>query len=239
MSSVEESPAQRAARLRRERREAKIKGDGAARLDKITSLSGRTPASRMYHTIQFPPYAILSERNKDNMIMKLTKSFLLRISPRRNLSLSLSFSGSGRSTSYHYSTKPQPEPKPGPRIPNHSTFLPKPSPPATARTRPRNAPSTAGALPRPTPPVWPAWRLTQRKPRTPSRRTRRYGRNGRSRRRSGRPDAETSLEPNGRGYQCTGRGLTAWRTIARGLTDWVGSSAICGEYVGRGDAEEE
>ncbi|OJI81104.1 hypothetical protein ASPTUDRAFT_128569 [Aspergillus tubingensis CBS 134.48] len=44
MSSAEESPAQRAARLRRERREAKIKGDGAARLDKITSLSGRTPA---------------------------------------------------------------------------------------------------------------------------------------------------------------------------------------------------
>jgi hypothetical protein len=54
MSSAEESPAQRAARLRRERREAKIKGDGAARLDKITSLSGRTPASRMYHTIPFP-----------------------------------------------------------------------------------------------------------------------------------------------------------------------------------------
>ncbi|KAE8373059.1 hypothetical protein BDV26DRAFT_272859 [Aspergillus bertholletiae] len=45
MSSVEESPAQRAARLRRERREAKIKEGGAARLDKITSLSGRTPAS--------------------------------------------------------------------------------------------------------------------------------------------------------------------------------------------------
>ncbi|KAB8273613.1 hypothetical protein BDV30DRAFT_210162 [Aspergillus minisclerotigenes] len=45
MSSAEESPAQRAARLRRERREAKIKEGGAARLDKITSLSGRTPAS--------------------------------------------------------------------------------------------------------------------------------------------------------------------------------------------------
>lgn len=53
MSSAEESPAQRAARLRRERREAKIKGDGAARLDKITSLSGRTPASRMWHIIFF------------------------------------------------------------------------------------------------------------------------------------------------------------------------------------------
>ncbi|KAB8074116.1 hypothetical protein BDV29DRAFT_174228 [Aspergillus leporis] len=45
MSSAEESPAQRAARLRRERREAKIKEGGTARLDKITSLSGRTPAS--------------------------------------------------------------------------------------------------------------------------------------------------------------------------------------------------
>ncbi|KAA8648732.1 hypothetical protein EYZ11_004234 [Aspergillus tanneri] len=45
MSSVEESPAQKAARLRRERREAKIKEGGAARLDKITSLTGRTLAS--------------------------------------------------------------------------------------------------------------------------------------------------------------------------------------------------
>lgn len=43
----EESPAQRSARLRRERREAKIKGGGSARLDKITSLSGRTPQSGM------------------------------------------------------------------------------------------------------------------------------------------------------------------------------------------------
>lgn len=45
MSSAEESPAQKAARLRRERREAKIKAGGSARLDKITSLSGRTPTS--------------------------------------------------------------------------------------------------------------------------------------------------------------------------------------------------
>lgn len=44
MSSTDESPAQRAARLRRERREAKIKEGGASRLDKITSLSGRTPS---------------------------------------------------------------------------------------------------------------------------------------------------------------------------------------------------
>ena len=45
MSTPEESPAQRAARQRRERREAKIKEGGSARLDKITSLSGRTPQS--------------------------------------------------------------------------------------------------------------------------------------------------------------------------------------------------
>jgi len=43
MSSPEESPAQQAARRRRERREAKLKADGSARLDKITSLSGRIP----------------------------------------------------------------------------------------------------------------------------------------------------------------------------------------------------
>ncbi|KAL2365815.1 hypothetical protein RJZ56_001270 [Blastomyces dermatitidis] len=47
MSATEESPAQRAARLRRERREAKIRADGSARLDKITSLSGRTPANTL------------------------------------------------------------------------------------------------------------------------------------------------------------------------------------------------
>lgn len=45
--SAEESPAQQAARLRRERREAKIKEGGTARLDKITSMSGRTPANGM------------------------------------------------------------------------------------------------------------------------------------------------------------------------------------------------
>lgn len=37
----EESPAQRQARLRRERREAKIKADGSSRLEKITQVSGR------------------------------------------------------------------------------------------------------------------------------------------------------------------------------------------------------
>lgn len=48
----EESPAQRSARLRRERREAKIKEGGSARLDKITSLSGRTTQPGMDPPVQ-------------------------------------------------------------------------------------------------------------------------------------------------------------------------------------------
>ena len=39
--STDESPAQKQARIRRERREAKIKAGGSARLDKISNLSGR------------------------------------------------------------------------------------------------------------------------------------------------------------------------------------------------------
>ncbi|PKX92667.1 uncharacterized protein P174DRAFT_442535 [Aspergillus novofumigatus IBT 16806] len=54
MSSTEESPAQRAARLRRERREAKIREGGAARLDKITSLSGRAPQSAREESFSAP-----------------------------------------------------------------------------------------------------------------------------------------------------------------------------------------
>lgn len=41
MSESEESPAQRQARIRREKREAKIKAGGSERLEKITKLSGR------------------------------------------------------------------------------------------------------------------------------------------------------------------------------------------------------
>ena len=40
-SPLEESNAAKQARLRRERREAKIKAGGSARLEKITNLSGR------------------------------------------------------------------------------------------------------------------------------------------------------------------------------------------------------
>ncbi|KAJ5138828.1 uncharacterized protein N7515_003676 [Penicillium bovifimosum] len=54
----EESPAQRSARLRRERREAKIKEGGSARLDKITSLSGRTPQSEREQASPSPQPAI-------------------------------------------------------------------------------------------------------------------------------------------------------------------------------------
>ena len=43
MSETEELPAQRQARIRREKREAKIKAGGNERLEKITRLSGRTP----------------------------------------------------------------------------------------------------------------------------------------------------------------------------------------------------
>lgn len=47
MSETEESPAQRQARVRREKREAKLKAGGTERLDKITRLSGRTPEMSM------------------------------------------------------------------------------------------------------------------------------------------------------------------------------------------------
>lgn len=43
----EETAAQRQARIRREKREAKIKAGGTERLEKITKLSGRTPQSSM------------------------------------------------------------------------------------------------------------------------------------------------------------------------------------------------
>ncbi|KAN0070682.1 hypothetical protein V8E54_011551 [Elaphomyces granulatus] len=51
MSSPEESPVQQAARRRRERREAKLKADGSARLDKITG--GRIPPGA--HESSLPP----------------------------------------------------------------------------------------------------------------------------------------------------------------------------------------
>lgn len=52
-ATSEESPTQKQARIRRERREAKIKAGGSSRLDKITSLSGR-PAESAQPTIIAP-----------------------------------------------------------------------------------------------------------------------------------------------------------------------------------------
>lgn len=45
---AEETPAQRQARIRRQKREAKITSNATERLDKITRLSGRTPESSEY-----------------------------------------------------------------------------------------------------------------------------------------------------------------------------------------------
>ena len=45
MADTDETPAQRQARIRRQKREAKINANAQERLDKITQLSGRTPES--------------------------------------------------------------------------------------------------------------------------------------------------------------------------------------------------
>lgn len=45
---AEETPAQRQARIRRQKREAKVISNATERLDKITRLSGRTPESSEY-----------------------------------------------------------------------------------------------------------------------------------------------------------------------------------------------
>ena len=50
MADAEETAAQRQARIRRQKREAKIAGTAAERLDKITRLSGRTPETSMSST---------------------------------------------------------------------------------------------------------------------------------------------------------------------------------------------
>lgn len=52
----DESPAQKQARLRRERREAKIKAGGSARLDKITKLSGRSAEAGVHSSDRWPRY---------------------------------------------------------------------------------------------------------------------------------------------------------------------------------------
>lgn len=49
MDAESESPAQKQARLRRERREAKIKAGGSARLDQISQVSGRSAETGTPH----------------------------------------------------------------------------------------------------------------------------------------------------------------------------------------------
>ncbi|KIW15718.1 hypothetical protein PV08_05768 [Exophiala spinifera] len=55
MADSEESPAQRQARIRRQKREAKITGSATERLDKITRLSGRTPESMRHESPAITP----------------------------------------------------------------------------------------------------------------------------------------------------------------------------------------
>ena len=55
-----ETPTQKQARLRRERREAKIKAGGSARLEKITNLSGRQNLPGMLPNL--PAYPLSKER---------------------------------------------------------------------------------------------------------------------------------------------------------------------------------
>ena len=50
-----ETPSQKQARLRRERREAKIKAGGSARLEKITNLSGRQNLPGRLRSPLLPP----------------------------------------------------------------------------------------------------------------------------------------------------------------------------------------
>jgi GET complex subunit GET2 len=61
MSEAEESSAQRQSRIRREKREAKIKAGGSERLDKITKLSGRTPEMSMLCLSSINAYVCCSD----------------------------------------------------------------------------------------------------------------------------------------------------------------------------------
>lgn len=57
MSAEEETAAQRQARIRQQKREAKIKGSAQERLDKITSLSGRSAETSEIPSILLTQYA--------------------------------------------------------------------------------------------------------------------------------------------------------------------------------------
>lgn len=66
----DESPAQKQARLRRERREAKIKAGGSTRLDKITQLSGRS-AEEGACTILLPLATTLYSEQLGSKVVRL------------------------------------------------------------------------------------------------------------------------------------------------------------------------
>ena len=57
-----ETPGQKQARLRRERREAKIKAGGSARLEKITNVSGRQNLPGILPSNSCPPRLHTSPR---------------------------------------------------------------------------------------------------------------------------------------------------------------------------------
>lgn len=76
----EETAAQRQARIRREKREAKIKAGGSERLDKITKLSGRTPESSKSELLLF------STQRMHSLVCILTI-----LNSEKRLSLSLLF----------------------------------------------------------------------------------------------------------------------------------------------------
>jgi GET complex subunit GET2 len=61
MADAEETPAQRQARLRRQKREAKINANASDRLDKITRLSGRTPENS--EDIHYSTCIVLTRNN--------------------------------------------------------------------------------------------------------------------------------------------------------------------------------
>lgn len=54
----EETPSQRQARLRRERRQAKIHAEGSSRLAAITNVSGRRPPPAETREFELPSYEL-------------------------------------------------------------------------------------------------------------------------------------------------------------------------------------
>ncbi|TKA69867.1 hypothetical protein B0A49_05546 [Cryomyces minteri] len=100
---ADESSAQRQARLRRERRNAKIQASGSARLDKITSLSGR-PAPAIDGEPLKKPTLSQQQRpripsfSEDPAEVDISEHFYTPTSRNPNAALQQSLESSGRST---------------------------------------------------------------------------------------------------------------------------------------------